>query len=156
MRILITGSRDWKDAGAVGIALYAAIEGTAHREVTVVHGACPTGADQMAAEFCESEAHWLEHPAGVSLIPEPHPADWKTFGKAAGFRRNAEMVALGADVCLAFVGLCEKAECRKPKPHGSHGAIHCASLAIAAGIHTEPFGQGAAELDALLNPDVIW
>lgn len=133
MRILVTGSRDWEDAGAVGAALYAAIETTPHHEITIVHGACPTGADKFAAEFCESEAHHLES-SGTTLIAEPHEPDWNTNPRVGGLIRNADMVALGADLCLAFIGPCTKAKCRKPKPHGSHGATHCAGLAEKAGI----------------------
>ncbi len=66
---------------------------------------------------------------------ERHPADWRKHGKAAGFRRNAEMVALGSDVCLAFLRPCSKPSCpEEPKPHGSHGTKHCAGLAAEAGI----------------------
>lgn len=54
--------------------------------------------------------------------PEVHPADWERYGKRAGIVRNAEMVAAGADVCLAFV-LGE-----------SRGTRHCMREAAKAGI----------------------
>jgi hypothetical protein len=112
-RVLVTGSREWDDAQELRLAL---IHATALRldSVIIVHGACPTGADALAAEWAQD----------YGVTPEPHPADWDAYGKAAGPRRNAEMVALGADLCLAFF----------KRGAGNRGTSDCASQALAAGI----------------------
>lgn len=127
MRILITGSRDWTNRHAIEMALWRAVrwqKGQDASAVTVVHGKCRTGADALA--------HQVASLAGMAV--EPHPADWKQFGRRAGFARNAEMVRLGADLCLAFVRPCSDPHCPRPRPHGSHGATGCALLAERAGI----------------------
>jgi hypothetical protein len=131
-RVLVTGSRDWADYAAVMAVLDAVA--AEHPELVVVHGHCPTGADRYADVWAQM----------AGLRPERHPADWARHGKAAGFRRNAEMVGLGADVCLAFIGPCTSKTCRVPPPHGSHGASHTAGLAEKAGIPTCKFFAPAA------------
>lgn len=117
-RVLVTGSRDWVDMDVVHAALATAV----YQQVpaVIVHGACPTGADAQAS-------WWVRMHKVIGLTEEAHPARWRTGGKldrSAGFRRNAEMVALGADVCLAFI------------KGGSKGASHTAALAEKAGIET--------------------
>lgn len=87
MRILITGSRDWTDIATVRRAL----EEHASADSVVVHGNA-RGADRIAANVA----------AQMGLEAEPHPAQWERYGRSAGYRRNAEMAELGADVCLAF------------------------------------------------------
>ncbi|MEU8086357.1 SLOG family protein [Micromonospora sp. NPDC049101] len=118
-RVLITGSRDWQDSRVIGNALLDvrdSLDWTGHdgQAVTLVSGVCPTGADYMAELFA-LDLRWTI---------ERHPADWKAHGKRAGYIRNARMVNLGADLCLAFIR------------NGSRGASMTADMARRAGIQT--------------------
>lgn len=122
-RVLVTGSREWDSPLEVYERL-ADVRAVAHESgqydrFIVAHGACPKGADKHAARWCQFPDAFADMP----VIEERHPADWRGgYGKAAGFVRNAAMVKLGADVCLAFIR------------NGSRGATHCADLAEKAGI----------------------
>ena len=116
-RVLVTGSRTWTDEEAIAEAL----AGHWHDgNALLVTGACPRGADEIA------ERIWRSHGGLV----ERHPADWRT-GRDAGMRRNADMVSLGADVCLAFIR------------DGSPGATQAARLAEQAGIPVHRFETGS-------------
>jgi len=116
-RVLVTGSRDWQSR----MTIYKALWGQLNRlspweEMVVVHGDCPYGADRIARE-------WVEARRGrLPVREERHPADWARWGKSAGYRRNAEMVNAGADICLAFIR------------NNSRGASMTAKLAREAGI----------------------
>lgn len=97
MRVLVTGSRVWKDRHAVWAALDdVLIEARAQHGtgpiLTVVHGKAP-GADAWAHAW--AAAH------DPIVTAEPHEADWR-MGKQAGHWRNQHMVNLGADLVLAF------------------------------------------------------
>lgn len=125
MRVLITGSRDWQDRDVI----YRALNGICEEfqlnyppdehgntlpdpaKLTVVHGDCPTGADRIADDWCVGNA---------LLVPERHPAKWRTLGRSAGPIRNAHMVSLGADLCLAF---------NRNNSRGTSGTIHLAEEA---------------------------
>lgn len=113
-RILVTGSRDWADHHVVDAAIldlcnWYPIDWD---EVVIVHGNCPTGADKMADEFALD--------TGISV--ERHSADWKKYGRAAGPKRNQQMVDAGADIVLAF------------KNPGSRGTQDCINRATKAGL----------------------
>lgn len=124
-RILVTGSRDWTDQDAIWEALGNTVAPIPiDREIVIVHGHCPRGADALADEWGRKYGATLER----------HPANWHLEGKRAGFIRNARMVNRGADVVLAFVGPCTSPRCRRTDPHPSHGASGCADLAEEAGI----------------------
>lgn len=121
MRILVTGSRDWDDWLEIAVQLF---RHTGYDQTTVVHGACPTGADHIADIVASELMPFLET---VRVLVERHPAEWEEYGKRAGFIRNAKMVDLGADVCLAFI------------KNGSKGATMTADLAEKAGIPVKRF-----------------
>ena len=118
-RILITGSRDWNDIELIAGTLrdvWMRLGGP--MDAVLVSGACRTGADAIAEEIWDRQGFTIE----------THPADW-SIGKQAGFVRNAEMVSLGADICLAFIR------------NQSKGASMTYRLAQRAGIHTELYRQ---------------
>lgn len=117
-RVLITSSRTWTNVFLIHntlTSLHWMLAGD--NDITLVSGACPTGGDYL----CEQTALEL----GWSL--ELHPADWARLGKRAGFIRNDEMVAKGADVCVAFIF------------DDSKGATYTANAAQKAGIETLRF-----------------
>jgi hypothetical protein len=89
VRIIVCGSRKWRDRDAISRRL-AAIPPPLD-QVVIVHGNA-AGADRIAHQEAEK----------LGLLVEPHPADWDSYGKLAGPIRNMEMAALGADLCIAF------------------------------------------------------
>jgi hypothetical protein len=121
-RILVTGSRYWTDEDFIANVLLYDIE-VQFSQATLVHGAA-RGADTIAGRIWKS---W-----GSEV--EPHPADWRRHGRAAGLLRNAAMVALGADLCLAFI--------RDDSP----GATGCALMAEKAGIPVRYYHRYGADL----------
>ncbi|MFC9231059.1 SLOG family protein [Streptomyces decoyicus] len=103
LKVLVTGSRDWTDARRVELEIFRALyeTKTPHREAVLIHGACPTGADALAVEYARV--------TGMHIV------------------RNAEMVDLAPDICLAFIR------------NGSRGASMTATLAETGGVETRRF-----------------
>lgn len=124
LRILVTGSRDWTDVRAVESALYAALHEHMDQDLVVVHGGCPTGADQFAAQWAR-----MTNVYDLRVRQEVHPADWSKHGRAAGPIRNKEMVEAGADLCLAFIR------------NNSRGASGTVEMARQAGIPVKIWRQ---------------
>lgn len=120
IRILVTGSRTWTDDDAITTALDDAVGDTPAHQVVLVHGACPSGADEIA-DIHATKRRWTV---------ERHPADWARHGRSrAGHVRNQRMVALGADVVIAFI--------RDQSP----GASTCLAKARQRGLRTVVWRQ---------------
>lgn len=115
MRLLVTGSRDFKDWAL----LFEALDGLLDQDLQVVVGDCPTGADLLAREFSEAFI-------GLSEVYE---ADWKTWGKKAGPLRNQRMIDSGVDLCYGFL---------QPGSENK-GTRGCMRLAEAQGLKVVPF-----------------
>jgi len=91
-RVIVCGGRDYADRARMQRTLFLVSLDARPRPLVIVHGAAPgadTLADQVAREF--------------AMDVEPHPADWSR-GRSAGPIRNAEMLAAGADLVIAFPG----------------------------------------------------
>jgi hypothetical protein len=88
-RVLITGDRNW---ACLDLARRIVDRLKArHDAIEIIHG---------AAKGVDSAFHVAGINAGVGVIA--CPAEWETYGPAAGPMRNQRMVDAGADVCLAF------------------------------------------------------
>jgi hypothetical protein len=101
-------------------------------DLIIVHGDA-TGVDESFGTAAR----------GLGLVVEAHPAHWDRFGKYAGPKRNGEMVAAGADLCIAvhrFV-------------FNTKGTKDCARRAIAAGIPTYLIDSDKANPKRLLADD---
>jgi hypothetical protein len=106
-RVLVTGSRDFLDPAPVwqvldGLVTELHLLVGRLPKMTIVHGACLTGADHSAHL-------WVVDLGVPEIVEEPHPADWSPdplnpseIDRSAGPRRNRLMASLGAWVAVAF------------------------------------------------------
>lgn len=86
-RVLVCGQRDYKNYQAIFDFLSPFGPGT-----TVIHGKAP-GADTLAGK--------VAHDLGYNV--EEYPAQWNTYGRAAGPIRNRQMLVKGRpDIVGAF------------------------------------------------------
>lgn len=86
-RVLVTGSRHFNNRVVIRRELSEFPSGT-----TVIHGGA-SGADELADQIAKE--------LGFDVVAVP--ADWKTYGKSAGPRRNQKMLdEHGPTLVLAF------------------------------------------------------
>lgn len=90
MRVLICGSREWADGGAIYQKLAQLHDGK--NVVIVIEGEC-RGADVLGRQAAEQ----------LRIPVLAFPAEWKKYGRSAGPIRNAQMLREGKPaVVLAF------------------------------------------------------
>lgn len=102
MRVLVCGGRDFGDRDLLWRTLdgvFPISEPDAYGNYlpvgTLIHGACPTGADNLADQYAVT--NWLQM--------ETYPADWSAHGRSAGPIRNQRMLDEGRpDMVIAFPG----------------------------------------------------
>lgn len=90
-KVLITGSRDWRDKLAIATVIYKEYA-SADGDLLVIHGDHHAGVDAMAEDICYS----------AGILTAKVSARWGKLGKKAVPQRNACMVGLAPDVCYAF------------------------------------------------------
>lgn len=92
MKIAIVGSRDFNNYALLKKFIDDKLEelDIANKIDTVVSGGA-RGADALAERYAD------EH----GLLKAIYPADWKKYGKRAGFIRNIDIIR-NCDICFAF------------------------------------------------------
>lgn len=92
MRLLVCGSRNWKDYESILLKVFALTFFVKSSDVVVIDGLA-WGADNLG--------HKAAHHLGFDTLR--FSADWKKHGKAAGSIRNQQMLTEGEpDYVLAF------------------------------------------------------
>jgi hypothetical protein len=121
MKILITGSRDFTNEAEIATQFATILDPT-----VIVHGACPTGADNIADNI--ACAHPMVGPGRIHR----YPAAWARFGRRAGPMRNQKMIDFEKpDVAWAFYST--------PHPEVTSGTADCVERARSAGITVVEF-----------------
>lgn len=89
-KVIVAGSRDFNDFHLVIEKLHGFLKGRKAKDITIISGTAK-GADRLGERFAMRY--------GCNLLRMP--ADWDTYGKSAGYRRNADMADV-ADACVVF------------------------------------------------------
>lgn len=94
MKVLVCGGRDYSNEEYLFSILDKVLEKYGY-DLVIIHGSCPTGADDMAEKWVKSRK--------VDYMG--FPAKWGKYKKAAGPIRNKHMRDTSKpDACIAFGG----------------------------------------------------
>lgn len=88
--VLITGDRNFPVTSS---AIKTIVNQCKTLGLTIVHGDCPTGADNIGSKLCDE----------LKVPQKKYPPDWDKYGNAAGPIRNQKMIDNEKPVvCYAF------------------------------------------------------
>lgn len=90
-KVIVAGSREFDDAFQLETELNNYVEKLGEQYAVSIVSGMARGADRLAYQFAKENR----------VVCHEFPADWDKYGKAAGYRRNAEMARF-ADALIAF------------------------------------------------------
>jgi len=90
LKVIIAGSRDFNDYQLLENLVNMYLQRYSTDQIEIVSGGA-RGADRLGERYAQSR----------EIALKVMPADWDTYGKSAGYRRNEEM-AQYATHCIVF------------------------------------------------------
>lgn len=120
MRVMVSGSRTWKDRSIIWSDLDTMLAEARRRgeRMVVIHGECRRGADRHAEDWYQ--ARLLAGNLDIDI--ERYPPQRELHGRRAEWLRNKKMVDSGVDHAWFY------------RHDGSQGTTNALNLARAAGI----------------------
>ena len=89
-RVIIAGSRNFSDYSLLHQTMDNLLRNVADQHIVIISGTA-RGADRLGELYAKNRGYELKK----------FPADWKQYGRAAGYLRNEQM-AQNADALVAF------------------------------------------------------
>lgn len=90
-KVIIAGSRNFNDYDLLKSVCDELLSLKIHSHEIVIISGTAYGADKLGEQYADE----------YGFKVEKYPADWGTYGKSAGYRRNEEMAKI-ADALIAF------------------------------------------------------
>ena len=118
-KVIIAGSRGFSNYKLLKEECNKALREKKKTHNVIIVSGHARGADTLGEKYAADE----------NLDLEIYPADWKKFGKSAGFRRNEQMAEV-ADAVIAFWN------------GESHGTKHMIDIAEEKGLKTKVINYG--------------
>ncbi len=90
-RVVITGCRDYNNYDEAKSYIDFCLSNIRKENNIVIVSGCASGADAIGQRYAQENG----------FVVEKYPADWKTYGRSAGPRRNKQMAEV-SDLVICF------------------------------------------------------